>query len=238
MPNPPHWNIGICNVCQKWGARQVCSQCKCTAYCNEKCQKKDWKEHKERCKKPDAARLEYGAIVQKTVKSIFPLLGITKTTGLSRTGPSNAYVQMLIRMASLWNNMTTVDDVGKIMATDFRFDYRPRGCSADPTGQLHTVLTLTSLRSGFMEVLAAESTMIKRCELDIALEDATGVYDDPTCCYVPCIFGSQRSKDAVNRTSYVKLHFVPVLPGVARKAVKEMEESGLGKEGYTDMLVE
>ena len=40
-----------CAVCQTPSKLQ-CSACKITYYCSRDCQKKDWKTHKQLCKKP------------------------------------------------------------------------------------------------------------------------------------------------------------------------------------------
>ena len=38
-----------CSQCDN-ATEQVCDKCGCTLYCSRRCQKKDWKEHKEFCK--------------------------------------------------------------------------------------------------------------------------------------------------------------------------------------------
>eukprot|EP01084_Bolivina_argentea_P248527 415742_1 len=39
-----------CHTCQQEGVSSLCSRCKCTYYCNIKCQRADWKYHKKICK--------------------------------------------------------------------------------------------------------------------------------------------------------------------------------------------
>ena len=39
-----------CNVCGE-AATKICSQCKCRQYCGQKCQRQDWKSHKQYCSK-------------------------------------------------------------------------------------------------------------------------------------------------------------------------------------------
>ncbi|KZV70197.1 hypothetical protein PENSPDRAFT_453921 [Peniophora sp. CONT] len=69
----------ICRFCKSRGVALRCSQCKFTTYCDAECQKKDWKAHKVVCPKPDAARLEYIAIVEKTINAVAPLLDFENT---------------------------------------------------------------------------------------------------------------------------------------------------------------
>ncbi|KZV70202.1 hypothetical protein PENSPDRAFT_651722 [Peniophora sp. CONT] len=231
---------GICNTCQKWGAVLRCSQCHTAPYCNAECQKKDWKQHKKVCTKRDAAKLEYDTIVHKTVDAIAPLLGLAESMSPQMLDPGNKYLQLIVNLACILNDITTVDDSAKVTATDLRFDYRPCRCTRDPSGQWHELLQLTSVHSltgRGAPFLTSPNTAIQRATANTKLHTLTKVYDDPTCCNIPLLFGSQKSKDTQDRTSYVKFYWVPVLPGVARKAVKEMEESGMSEEEYISELV-
>ena len=47
---PSHTGSKICVVCGQTG-NKICSQCKKRQYCGEYCQSKDWKTHKDVCKK-------------------------------------------------------------------------------------------------------------------------------------------------------------------------------------------
>eukprot|EP00438_Fugacium_kawagutii_P022500 Skav233630 [mRNA] locus=scaffold492:79556:80362:- [translate_table: standard] len=40
-----------CNVCGE-AASKICSQCRCRHYCGQKCQRQDWRNHKQYCSKP------------------------------------------------------------------------------------------------------------------------------------------------------------------------------------------
>lgn len=40
----------FCASCSKQDAKQICSRCKCTYYCNIDCQRSNWKIHKKICK--------------------------------------------------------------------------------------------------------------------------------------------------------------------------------------------
>jgi len=46
-------SITSCDFCSGEHANLTCSRCRCVYYCSQSCQKKDWKEHKERCTKGD-----------------------------------------------------------------------------------------------------------------------------------------------------------------------------------------
>ncbi|KAI0790453.1 hypothetical protein C8Q75DRAFT_761925 [Abortiporus biennis] len=46
------WKYCICFAGKANHPLQICTRCKKVAYCNAKCQKKDWAEHKKSCKKP------------------------------------------------------------------------------------------------------------------------------------------------------------------------------------------
>eukprot|EP01083_Nonionella_stella_P294229 1000403_1 len=43
--------LKLCNSCKK-PTRKHCNRCKTVYYCDQKCQKSDWKNHKSSCKKP------------------------------------------------------------------------------------------------------------------------------------------------------------------------------------------
>eukprot|EP01083_Nonionella_stella_P095982 269610_1 len=43
--------LKLCNSCKK-PTRKNCTRCKTVYYCDHKCQKSDWKNHKSSCKKP------------------------------------------------------------------------------------------------------------------------------------------------------------------------------------------
>ncbi|VDC00782.1 unnamed protein product [Peniophora sp. CBMAI 1063] len=218
MAQPPE--LGMCNTCLSWGAALRCSQCKVAPYCNAECQKKDWKNHKKICKKQDTSKLDYNAIVHKTVDAVPELLGLLSTP---LTDPGNAYLQLIVKLVCILNDITTVDNSAKITATDLRFDLRPCRCPADKSGQWHTLLQLTSMHSltgRGAPFLSAPETLASRAAADARLHAATG-----------------RSKDAKDRTSYVKFFWVPVLPGVAKKAVQEMKKSGMSEGEYIDSLV-
>lgn len=195
------------------------------------------KAHKVVCPKPDAARLEYIAIVEKTINAVAPLLDFENAP---MTDPGNEYLQILVRLACLSNHITIVNDKAKIVAAEFRFDYIPRCCRADPTGTWHTLLQLTSMRcvthASTPYIFTAEA-IESRAKLDAKLHASTGVYGDPTCCHIPVVFGSQKSKDAQDRTSLHEFVWIPVLPGVVKKAVQEMKESGMSEDKYAGMLV-
>jgi len=45
-------NIAKCEKCQK-EAELKCSKCRTAYYCDKKCQKEDWPEHKKNCCKPN-----------------------------------------------------------------------------------------------------------------------------------------------------------------------------------------
>eukprot|EP01084_Bolivina_argentea_P128465 227079_1 len=42
--------MNVCGKCGQLGAKSRCSRCKFTYYCNQDCQRKDWKLHKKICK--------------------------------------------------------------------------------------------------------------------------------------------------------------------------------------------
>ena len=44
-----------CDVCEKPDAHLVCSRCKCLHYCDQNCQRSDWKAHKQTCEALTAA---------------------------------------------------------------------------------------------------------------------------------------------------------------------------------------
>ena len=45
-----------CEVCGRVAKVQVCTACKCVAYCSRPCQKRDWPTHKNMCKAMRAMR--------------------------------------------------------------------------------------------------------------------------------------------------------------------------------------
>ena len=45
-----------CEVCGRVAKVQVCTACKCVAYCSRPCQKQDWSRHKNMCKALRAMR--------------------------------------------------------------------------------------------------------------------------------------------------------------------------------------
>ena len=185
--------------------------------------------------------MKYTSIVHKTVDTVPEILGLSEYLTSSSLEPGNAYLQILIRLACILNDITTVNDSTKITATDLRFDYRIRKCAADPSEQWHEVLQLTSMYSltgRGAEFLRAPGTLQQRATAEARLRALTGVHGDPTCCCIPLIIASQKSKDTKDRTSYVKFFWVPVLPGVARKTVQEMKDSGKSEKDYVSDLVE
>eukprot|EP01084_Bolivina_argentea_P313337 542615_1 len=40
---------GLCAACSKKDASSICGRCKCTYYCDVKCQRLHWKQHKKTC---------------------------------------------------------------------------------------------------------------------------------------------------------------------------------------------
>lgn len=43
----------FCHTCGKNNPKKRCSECKFAHYCDEKCQKKDWKFHRKNCLKKE-----------------------------------------------------------------------------------------------------------------------------------------------------------------------------------------
>jgi MYND finger len=41
----------VCNVCGKGGRLKKCGRCETVFYCGVECQKKDWDEHKGKCRR-------------------------------------------------------------------------------------------------------------------------------------------------------------------------------------------
>lgn len=68
MPNA-ELSALLCGWCKKQGALLKCGKCKKVAYCNYKCQKAGWKEHKEVCGKKAAI------VEQKCVECVASPLG-------------------------------------------------------------------------------------------------------------------------------------------------------------------
>ena len=154
--------------------------------------------------------------------------------------PGNPFLQLIISLACVMNDITTISDSAKVTATDLRFDYRLRQCAKDPKKEWHTLLQLTSLYTltgRGAPWLTSPETAVQRAAANAKLHVLTGVYDDPTVCVIPLLFGSQKSKDTKDRTSYLKFFWVPVLPGVAKKAIQDMKESGMGEDEWIAELV-
>ncbi|KZV70200.1 hypothetical protein PENSPDRAFT_651721 [Peniophora sp. CONT] len=239
--NPlPEERVGLCATCHKWGAPLRCSRCKGDAYCNAECQGKDWKEHKKYCSKPDPAKAKERALIQKTVNAVPELLDLSQRLSPHKlTRPGNKYLQTIVDLACVLNGITTAKDSADIAALDLRFEHRIT--RPDLPGNRHTVLQLrTAMAFTKLDfpLLVAPDTLRQRASADAMLHALMGVRGDPTCCHIPLVFGSDHPSERMNQASHVQFFFVPVLPGVAKKAVQEMLVSGLSMEDYIGELIE
>jgi hypothetical protein len=48
--------LRLCHRCDTPGASKICGRCKRVRYCTPKCQREDWREHKEKCRDGAAGR--------------------------------------------------------------------------------------------------------------------------------------------------------------------------------------
>ncbi|CAE7286374.1 unnamed protein product [Symbiodinium natans] len=51
----------VCNACAQ-PATKICSRCRCRHYCSERCQREDWRSHKQYCRKPPSKSEEIEAL--------------------------------------------------------------------------------------------------------------------------------------------------------------------------------
>ncbi|VDC00783.1 unnamed protein product [Peniophora sp. CBMAI 1063] len=225
-------SVGSCTACFKWGATQRCSRCKRNAYCNAECQNRDWKSHKKTCSNPDPGKRALETIIRSAVDDAPKLLGLSQLLDpIWMLQPGNQYLQSIIRVACLLNGITEAKNSADIAGVDLRFSY----ITADPLiyGQPYTILQLQTacpFTEEDMPLLGAPDTKGTRAYADEILHRLLGVRNDPTCCHIPLVFGSGHPTERMAKASNIQFFIAPVHPGVARKAVQEMRDSGKSKD--------